>query len=131
MVASAAGSPSGVRALIRPELWDFLDDSIWDPGSGLTEWDRLTANIPAANIAMSPNALAAPAGSPLAVSAVLTTTAGGVAPIFVGAWGAVDMIRDPFTDAQSGGLRITALATMDVTVARPKQLEILTGLELA
>ncbi len=131
MVASAAGSPSGVRALIRPELWDFLDDGIWDPGSGLTEWDRLTANIPAANIAMSPNALAAPAGSPLAVSAVLTTTAGGVAPIFVGAWGAVDMIRDPFTDAQSGGLRITALATMDVTVARPKQLEILTGLELA
>lgn len=35
------------------------------------------------------------------------------------------------SDAQSGGLRITALATMDVTVARPAQLELLTGLELA
>ena len=56
---------------------------------------------------------------------------GGVAPIFVGAWGAVDLIRDPFSDAQSGGLRITALATMDVTVARGAQLEVLTGLETA
>ena len=41
------------------------------------------------------------------------------------------MIRDPFSDAQSGGLRITALATMDVTVARPAQLELLSGLVLA
>jgi len=40
------------------------------------------------------------------------------------------MIRDPYSDAQSGGLRITALATMDVTVARPAQLQLLTGLEL-
>ncbi|PWJ19215.1 hypothetical protein [Jannaschia seohaensis] len=74
---------------------------------------------------------AAPSGTPEATQALLTTTAGGVAPIFIGAWGAVDMIRDPFSDAQSGGLRITALATMDVTVARPAQLELLTGLELA
>jgi hypothetical protein len=55
----------------------------------------------------------------------------GVAPIFVGAWGAVDVIRDPYSEAQSGGLRITALATMDVTVARPAQLELLNGLQLA
>ena len=64
----------------------------------------------------------------MASSALLTTAAGGIAPIFVGMWGAVDVIRDPFTDAQSGGLRITGLATMDVTVARPAQLEVLTGL---
>lgn len=76
------------------------------------------------------NALAAPAGDPAETQALLTTSAGGVAPIFVGLWGAVDMIRDPFSDAQSGGLRITALATMDVTVARPGQLRLLTGLEL-
>jgi len=79
---------------------------------------------------MTNNALAAPSGTPSATSALLTTAAGGVAPIFIGAWGAVDMIRDPYSDAQSGGLRITALATMDVTVARPAQLELLTGLEL-
>jgi HK97 family phage major capsid protein len=131
MVASAAGSPGAVRALIRPELWSYMDGVVWDAGSGMTEWDRLVSNIPAGNIAMSPNALAAPTGSPLACSAVLTTAAGGVAPIFVGVWGAIDLIRDPYSDAASGGLRLTALATMDLTVARPAQIEILTGLRLA
>ena len=130
MVASAAGSADAVRALIRPELWSFLDGALIT-GTAVSEWDRLVANIPAGNIAMSANTLAAPAGSPLACSALLTTSAGGVAPVFVGAWGAVDVIRDPFTDAQAGGLRLTALATMDITVARPAQLEVLTGLELA
>lgn len=131
LTANAAASPAEVRALIRPELWDYLDGVYIDTGTGVTEWDRLVKNIPAGNIAMTNNALAAPTGTPSACSALLTTAAGGVAPIFVGAWGAVDMIRDPYSDAQSGGLRITALATMDVTVARPDQLELLTGLQLA
>ncbi|MEQ9257504.1 MAG: phage major capsid protein [Roseovarius sp.] len=130
MTANAAGSPDAVRALIRPELWDYMDGVYIDTGTAVTEWDRLVKNIPPANIAMTNNAIAAPSGSPLATSALLATSAGGVAPLFIGAWGAVDMIRDPFSDAQSGGLRITALATMDVTVARPAQLELLTGLEL-
>jgi hypothetical protein len=117
-----------VRAMIRPELWDFMDGSIWDSGSGLTEWDRLTRQI--GSTFTTSNALAAPAGVPAATTALLATTTGGVAPIFVGAWGAIDVIRDPFSDAQSGGLRITALATMDVTVARPVQLRLLTGLEI-
>lgn len=69
-------------------------------------------------------------GTPSACKALLTTTAGGVAPIFVGLWGAVDLIRDPYSDAQSGGLRITGLTTADVTVARPAQLEVLTGLQV-
>ncbi len=125
---NAATGPGSVNGLIRPELWDFLDGKIWDPGSGITEWDRLVARI--GKLPMSHNALAAPTGSPSAVSSLLTTSAGGVAPIFVGKWGAVDLIRDPYTDAASGGLRLTALATMDVTVARPAQLEVLTGLEL-
>jgi HK97 family phage major capsid protein len=129
MTGNAAGSPDAIRALIRPELWAFLDD-ILISGTAVSEWDRLTQNIPAGNIAMSSNGLADPSGTPLSVSSLLTTAAGGVAPIFVGAWGAVDVIRDHFSDAQNGGLRITALATMDVTVARPAQLEILTGLEL-
>jgi HK97 family phage major capsid protein len=129
MTANAASSPSAVKALIRPELWDYLD-GVLISGTAVSEWDRLIKNIPAGNIAMTNNALAAPTGSPSACSSLLTTAAGGVAPVFIGAWGAVDMIRDPFSDAQSGGLRITALATMDVTVARPAQLELLTGLEL-
>jgi HK97 family phage major capsid protein len=129
MAASAAGSPDAVRALIRPELWDYLD-GVLISGTAVSEWDRLIGNIPAANIAMTNNALAAPTGLPAACSALLTTAAGGVAPIFVGAWGAVDMIRDPFADAASGGLRLTALATLDLTVARPAQLQILTDLQL-
>ena len=129
MAANAAGSPGAVKALIRPELWSLLDATLIS-GTAVSEWDRLIGNIPAGNIAMSTNGLAAPSGDPLETQALLTTAAGGVAPIFVGTWGAVDLIRDPFSDAQSGGLRITALATVDVTVARPAQLEVLTGLEL-
>jgi HK97 family phage major capsid protein len=130
MVANAATGPGAIRALIRPELWDYLDGTLIS-GTAVSEWDRLIAQIPAGNIAMSSNALAALSGDVLASSALLTTATSGVAPVFVGAWGAVDVIRDPFTDAQSGGLRITALATMDVTVARPVQLRVLTGLETA
>lgn len=130
MTANAAGGPGAVRALIRPELWDYLDGAYIDTGTGLTEWDRLVKNIPAGNITMTNNALAAPSGSPLETQALLATSAGGVAPMFVGLWGAVDLIRDPYSDAQSGGLRLTALATADVTVARGAQLELVTGLEL-
>ncbi|ORE88176.1 phage major capsid protein [Aurantimonas sp. 22II-16-19i] len=129
MTANAAGSPAAVRGLIRPELWALLDDTLIE-GTAVSEWDRLLKNIPAGNIAMSSNALAAPSGDPLETQALLTTGAGGVAPIFVGVWGGVDLIRDPYTDAQSGGLRITALTTADVTVARPGQLELITGLEI-
>lgn len=129
MVANAASGPGAVRAMIRPELWDFMDGAIWDAGSGLTEWDRLSRHMPSTYT--TSNALDAPAGDPLATSALLTTSTGGIAPIFAGAWGAIDMIRDPYSDAQSGGLRLTALATLDVTVARPVQLRLLTGLELA
>ncbi|NWE53560.1 phage major capsid protein [Brevundimonas sp. P7753] len=129
MTGNAAGSPGAVRSLIRPELWALLDDTLID-GTAVSEWDRLLKNIPAGNIAMSANALPAPSGDPLETQALLTTAAGGVAPIFVGTWGGVDLIRDPYSDAQSGGLRLTALTTVDVTVARPAQLELITGLEL-
>ena len=129
MVANAAGSSAAVRSMIRPELWDFLDSTIFDAGSGLTEWDKLSRLMGPINT--TSNGLAAPSGDPVATSALLTTSTGGVAPFYVGAWGAVDIIRDPFSDAASGGLRLTALATLDVTVARPAQLRVLTGLELA
>ncbi len=130
MQANAAGSPDAVKLLIRPEVWEKMDGTLIT-STAVSEWDRLTGNISDANIAMTANALAAPTGSPLACTALLTTAAGGVAPIFVGLWGAVDMIRDPFTDAQSGGLRLTALATADVTVARGAQLQILTGVQVS
>lgn len=129
MVANAAGSPAAVRALIRPELWNYMDGILVGDGGFKFEYDRLREAL--GDIAMSSNALPEPTGTPVATSSLLTTSTGGVAPIYVGAWGAIDVIRDPYTDAQSGGLRITALATMDLTVARPVQLRVLTGLELA
>ena len=52
-----------------------------------------------------------------------------VGPAFIGSWGSLDVIRDPFSDAASGGLRLTALMTADVTVSRPAQIEILTDLQ--
>lgn len=129
MTANAAGSPNAVKALIRPELWSLLDDTLIS-GTAVSEWDRLVKNIPAGNIAMSSNALAAPSGTPLETQALLTTNAGGVAPIFAGVWGGVDLIRDPYAGAASGSLKLTAIMTADVTVARPAQLELISGLEL-
>lgn len=124
---NAATGPGDVRALLRPEVWDAMDAAIWDAGSGVTEWDRMSDAL--GEVMLSHNSLEAPTGSPAASKAVLTTTAGGVAPFFVGTWGAIDLIRDPYSDAQSGALRLTALATMDVTVSRAVQTRILTGVE--
>jgi len=130
MTASAAGSPRAIRGLIRPELWAVLEETLLITGTDVSEWDRLLKHIPADNITMSSNALAAPSADPLETQALLTTNAGGVAPIFVGVWGGVDLIRDPYSDAASGGLRLTALTTADITVARPAQLQLVTGLEI-
>lgn len=130
MTGNAAGSPDAVKLLIRPEVWAHMDETLIS-GTAVSEWDRMLANIPAQNIVMTTNGLAAPTGANKPTNALLTTNAGGVAPMFVGLWGAVDLIRDPFSDAQSGGLRLTALSTMDVTVARGSQLEMLTAVQTA
>ncbi len=127
MATNAATGPKSVKAMIRPETWDFMDSLMVGDGGFKFEYDRLSENL--GGVAMTSNALPAPAGTPLACSSLLTTSAGGVSPIFVGIWGAVDLVRDPFSDAQSGGLRLTALTTADVTVARGSQLQLLTGLQ--
>lgn len=129
MLANAISSPAQVRVLVRPEVWDILEQQRTGDGGTMWEWDRLTAAVMAQGITLTSNALAAPAGSPEASTALLTTTTGGVAPMYLGIWGGVDVIRDPYSDAASGGLRLTGLLTTDVTVARPAQLEILTGLQ--
>lgn len=126
MTANAATGPNAVNLLLRPEVFDGMDADLIS-GTAVSEWDRLSAKI--GNTVLSPNALAAPTGDPAATTAILTTNVGGVAPFFVGTWGAIDLIRDPYSDAQSGGLRLTALTTMDVTISRAVQIEILTGIE--
>ena len=127
MLANAAASPAEVRLLMRPEVWSALDGTIFDTGSGVTEWDRLSGAMP--QTFTTSNALAEPTGSPAASSAVMATTAGGLPPAFLAIWGGLDLVRDVCTDAQSGGLRLTGIVTADVTVARGSQLEILTGIE--
>lgn len=125
MTANAAGGPGAVRLLVRPEIFDSMDELI--SGLAISEWDRLTAKI--GGVIVSSNALAAPTGSPDESSALLTVSSGGVAPFFAGIWGGVDLIRDVYSDASSGGVRLTGLLTADFTVARPAQLEVLTGLQ--
>ncbi len=124
--AFAAAGPSDAKVLIHPNTWASMDGNLIT-STAVSEYDRMVAQVGAGNVVISTFALQ-DAGSPASISALLTTRAGGVSPIFVGLWGAIDMIRDPFTDAQSGGLRITGLITADVTVARPAQLEVLTGI---
>lgn len=133
MTANAANGPGAVNLLLRPEIFDGMDDNLIT-GTAVSEWDRLVAKI--GKVMMTTNGIEAPAlpaggvaGDPLESKALLTTTTNGVAPIFCGMWGAVDVIRDPYSDAKSGQLRLTALTTMDVTVARGVQLEILTGVQ--
>lgn len=127
MGANLANSPADVRILLRPEAWAYLDGALV-PSTAVSEWDRLSKAVP--SIVTTSNALAAPAGDPSAVTAVLTTTAGGVPPAWLGIWGGVDLIRDPYSDAASGALRLTGILTADVQVSRPAQTRILTGVEL-
>jgi hypothetical protein len=44
-------------------------------------------------------------------------------------WGGVDLVRDPYAGAAAGSLKLTAILTADVTVARPAQLAVLTGIQ--
>lgn len=118
MEANAISAASAIRLGLTPALWSDLDDTLVS-GTAVSEWDRMVKHIPQGNIATT-NTLGAG-------TAILTANVGGMAPAFVGLWGGVDVIRDPYSDAQSGGLRLTGLVTADVTVARGLQTRILTN----
>lgn len=120
MAANAISDPSQVKIGFGPDEWSTLDDAIWDAGSGITEWDRLAKHVGAGNIVLGTQITAA--------TALLTCTAGGLAPAYVGMWGGVDLIRDPYSDATSGGLRITGLLTCDVVMPRQAQVRTITNL---
>ena len=118
MQANAISSPSQVNLAFDPAIWDELDGTIWDAGSGVTEWDRMVKQVGAPAIS---NVIPAE-------TAILTATVQGVAPGYLGIYGGVDLIRDPYTKAQSGQLVLTALVTADFTVPRGMQTRILTGI---
>lgn len=87
MAANAVSSPGEVKIMIRPEVWSDLDGALFDSGSGLTELDRMMKYIPAANLCVSSNGLAAPSGSPEVTSALVTCTPGGVPAFWCGVFG--------------------------------------------
>lgn len=127
MVRNAATSFKDIRLMFRHELLNTLDGAVYETGSASTMYDFIISRF--GSVLSTGNALAAPAGSPLESKAVMTTSVGGVAPFFVGVWGGIDLVRDPFTKAASGQLALTGLITADVTVARPAQISILDELQ--
>ena len=132
MDANAAMKPSALRWLIRPLTYSILDGDVLS-GTSDSEWDRLVRRFGEAAFTISDNALPASAaedGTGKGAHTIIATAAtGGTPPIFVGMWGGVDVIRDPYSDAASGGLRLTGLATMDVTISRAAQIEILENVQ--
>lgn len=132
MDANAAMQPSAIRWLIRPLTYSILDGTVLT-GTSDAEWDRLVRRFGAGAFTISDNALPASLAEDATNkgkhTVLATAVTGGVAPIFVGLWGAVDVIRDPYSDAASGGLRLTGLMTADVTISRAEQIEILTNVQ--
>ncbi|RXF73905.1 phage major capsid protein [Hansschlegelia zhihuaiae] len=116
MEANAITSPSQVNLAFDPAIWADLDDALID-GTAVSEWDRLTKQVGTPSISnVIPDE-----------TAIMTATVQGVAPGYLGIYGGVDLIRDPYTKAQSGALVLTGLVTADFTVPRGLQTRILTG----
>lgn len=124
--ANAANGPGDVKVLMHPQTWSYMDGQLVT-NTAVSQWDLHTKNFSAANNVLSTLATLT-AGTPDTSVALLATNAGGVAPFVIGAWGGIDMIRDPYSDAQAGMLRLTALATFDVNILRAAQLHLLTAL---
>ncbi len=117
MQANAITSPSQVNLAFDPAIWADLDEALIT-GTAVSEWDRLTKHIGTPAIS---NVIPAE-------SAIMTANVQGVAPGYLGVYGGVDLIRDPYTKAGSGALVLTGLVTADFTVPRGLQTRILTGL---
>ncbi|HCQ59507.1 MAG TPA: phage major capsid protein [Sulfitobacter sp.] len=117
MEANAITSASQVNLAFDPTIWADLDDALIS-GTAVSEWDRLTKHV------------GTPAISNIIPSetAVMTANVQGVAPGYLGIYGGIDLIRDPFTKAASGSLVLTGLVTADFTVPRGLQTRILTNL---
>lgn len=117
MEANAITSPSQVNVAFNPAIWADLDDDLI-AGTAVSQWDRLTKQIGTPSISnLIPEA-----------TAIMTATVQGIAPGYLGLYGGVDLIRDPYTKAASGALVLTGLVTADFVVPRGLQTRILTGL---
>ncbi|MCK8483954.1 phage major capsid protein [Aliiroseovarius sp. S2029] len=116
MEANAISSAGAVNLAFDPAIWATLDDTLIS-GTATSEWDRLTKHVGTPAIS---NTIPA-------ASAIMTANVQGVAPGYLGVYGGVDLIRDPYTKAGSGSLVLTGLVTADFTVPRGLQTRILSG----
>jgi len=119
MSANAITDSSQVRIALTPGIWSDMDDDEAFASTGITEWNRLVNHVGAGNVTLSTQLTAG--------AALLTTSAGGLAPAYAGFWGGLDVIRDPYSDAASGGLRLTGLLTTDLVMPRQSQVRVLTN----
>ncbi|MTD99931.1 phage major capsid protein [Paracoccus sp. YIM 132242] len=117
MQANAITSASQINLGFAPTIWAELDDALVG-GTATSEWDRLTKQVGSPAISNT---------IPLE-TAIMTATVQGIAPGYLGIYGGVDLIRDPYTKAQSGQLVLTGLVTADFTAPRGMQTRILTGI---
>ena len=120
MEVNAITSASQVNLAFDPAIWADLDEALIT-GTAVSEWDRLTKHVGTPAIS---NVIPTE-------SAIMTANVQGVAPGYLGIYGGVDLIRDPYTKAGSGSLVLTGLVTADFTVPRGLQTRILTGLASA
>ena len=117
MQDNAITAANQVNLGFDPAIWAELDDALVG-GTAVSEWDRLTKHVGTPAISnVIPDE-----------TAIMTANVQGVAPGYLGLWGGVDLIRDPYTKAASGQLVLTALVTADFTVPRGLQTRILTGI---
>lgn len=117
MQDNAITAANQVNLGFDPAIWAELDDALIT-GTAVSEWDRLTKHTGAPAIS---NVIPAE-------TAIMTATVQGIAPGYLGIWGGIDLIRDPYTKAHSGQLVLTGLVTADFTVPRGMQTRILTGI---
>ena len=115
--ANAISAASQINLAFDPAIWADLDEALI-AGTAVSEWDRLTKHVGTPSVSTF-----IPSGS-----AIMTANVQGVAPGYLGLYGGVDLIRDPYTKAGSGALVLTGLVTADFTVPRGVQTRILTGL---
>ena len=117
MEANAITSASQVNLAFTPAIWADLDEALI-AGTAVSEWDRLVKHVgtPATSNVIPDD------------TALMTANVQGIAPGYLGLYGGVDLIRDPYTKAASGSLVLTGLVTADFTVPRGLQTRILTGL---
>ncbi len=117
MEANAITSASQVNLAFDPAIWADLDDALIT-GTAVSEWDRLTKHVGTPAIS---NVIPTE-------TAIMTANVQGIAPGYLGLYGGIDLVRDPYTKAASGSLVLTGLVTADFTVPRGLQTRILTNL---